>query len=681
MRRETPHFYEFGPFRLDPSTPFLLREGRPVALTLKALETLVVLIERGGRVVSRQELIEAVWPDTVVEENNLSVNVSMLRKVLGEGEGGEKYIETVPRRGYRFTAAVRNVPVESVELIYTRQTRSQTLVEESSEEDAQAFTVASDSALDETPKASHTQAIVIKPAPSSSRLRRLARWPVLLAIAVTIAAIAAGVAIVRRGWQRDNDSISKGRGAAVNGAGGMSIRSLAVLLFKEGSGTYNFGQYSGGEHTELTDALVARLGETGNVILASQDALLAEKATPNNILIAGRALKVDAVLTGAIYLDNAEGVRLRLHLVSVNGGEVLWADTLGCRRSDLPKMLDSIAHSVLAGLQRLRSAEEYERHALRYTENREAYQHYLQGRFLWNQRSDVFAANYVQWLKDNIASVNQLEQARALDPNFALAYVGLADHYKAGDYSSSEWRRAEDYALRAIALAPDLAEAHATLGFIRMLHYWDWTGAEVEFNRALELNPDCITAHQWYALFHALRGNGTESIKEIARAGELAPYSLAILIDAARMQYYAAEVTPQMTISDTIGPLLHVLELHRNASNARELLTYVYWMSGEYERAIAVAGSDWKGKPQDYARHRAGPRKGTREFADTPDAVTYQRAMWHAQLNQREEALDLLERAHRYHHFFIIYIKADPFFKNLHDEPRYQELLRKVGLF
>lgn len=126
-------FYEFGPFRLDPALPLLLRDGEPVQLPPKALETLVVLVERAGRVVRRQELIEAVWPDTVVEENNLSVNVSALRKALGDGEEGEKYIETVPRRGYRFIAPVRDVPVESVELIYTRRTRSLSLAEESCE--------------------------------------------------------------------------------------------------------------------------------------------------------------------------------------------------------------------------------------------------------------------------------------------------------------------------------------------------------------------------------------------------------------------------------------------------------------------------------------------------------------------------------------------------------------------
>src|SRR5215213_11698038 len=135
MSPQTPHFYEFDSFRLDPSAPLLLRESTPVDLTLKALKTLLVLVEHRGRVVSRQELIEAVWPDVEVEENNLSVNISALRKVLSAGGDGKNYIETVPRRGYRFTAAVSDVRVESVELIYTKRNSAVTLTEQPSATD------------------------------------------------------------------------------------------------------------------------------------------------------------------------------------------------------------------------------------------------------------------------------------------------------------------------------------------------------------------------------------------------------------------------------------------------------------------------------------------------------------------------------------------------------------------
>src|SRR2546423_9187830 len=113
----SPNFYQFGPFLLDSSLPLLFRDGEPVSIPLKALETLVALVEHSGRVVKREQLIEIVWPDTVVEENNLSVNISLLRKALGDREDGDQYIETLPRRGYRFTAVVRDVPTESAELM------------------------------------------------------------------------------------------------------------------------------------------------------------------------------------------------------------------------------------------------------------------------------------------------------------------------------------------------------------------------------------------------------------------------------------------------------------------------------------------------------------------------------------------------------------------------------------
>lgn len=670
MSSKTPHFYEFGPFKLDPSTPFLLRDDQPVSLTVKALETLTVLVERSGRVVSRDELIEAVWPDVAVEENNLSVNISFLRKALGETPEGKKYIETVPRRGYRFVAPVRVVPIESLEITYSKQTSSTVLVEETSETDA---------VLDIKPVATTTQAIVT-PVSSNSRLRNLARWPVLFAVIAGIAVLAAGASLISRRWQRNGESAPARKAVASD----LAVRSLAVLPFKAGSNLINFGLYNGGEHEELTNAVVERMSATGKLNITPQEALLAEKATPHNVLLVGHKLNVDAVLTGAIFQNDAEVMRLRLHLISVNGGEVLWADTVGYSPKDLPALADSVTRNVLAGLHRLRSAEEYERRATRHTANRDAYQHYLQGRFLWEQRDDVFAPNFIAQTEGMTASTNQLEQARLLDPNFALAYLGLADHYKTSDYKEGEWRRGEEYALKALALDPNLAEAHATLAFIRMFHYWDWAGAEVEFKRALELDPDCVTAHQWYALFHALHGNNGESTKEITRARELAPFSIVVAVNAAEMLYYHAGSVSTGSYNNAIYPSIRILELHREASRAEIVLSQAYWMHNENrdrEKAVAVAtNGTWKGSPEDYARWRAGPRKGSREFDNMPRQDTFHCAQWSAVLDRREEALDLLERAYDEHHFFVIYIKAEPFFTNLRDEPRYQDLLRRLNL-
>ncbi|MBC7932597.1 MAG: winged helix-turn-helix domain-containing protein [Rubrivivax sp.] len=678
MYAPSTNLYEFGPFRLDPALPLLLRGGEPVALPPKALETLVALVERGGRVVSREELIETVWPDVEVEENNLSVNVSILRKALGEANGGEKYIETVPRRGYCFTAPVRGITVESPELIYTRHTRSQILIEESHERDAPSATAAPASVLDVTPETSLARAAMTSNARSNRQLENLTRWPFVLTIVAVVAALAAGAGLVRRASLRGDASASDRRGAAaVNAAGIGAVRTLAVLPFRNVA-VRDYEARNVSAAGELTDAVMARLGASGNVNLTPTSAVLAEKMTPNNMLLAGRALQTDAVLTGALFKSDPEEVYLRLHLVGVSGGEVLWAETFKHTRGELPSLLDSIARGVEEGLHRLASAEEYEQRASRHTMSRDAYQLYLQGRFLWEQRHDVFNPSS-STEGETVASINQLEQAIALDPNFALAYVGLADHYKTTDYNSPKRRRGDEYVQKAIALDPSLAEAHATLGFVRMFQHWDWDGAEAEFRRALELDTNCVTAHQWYALFHALRGNKLEAFREIARARELAPYSLSIAIDEAEMKFYARQPGP------VVDKLRRALALHPNSEQIRGSLVNAYWLYSKYEltpelveKALELA--EWKGSPQDFARLWAGPRKGSRDFNNIRPGQSYWYARGRAQLGQREEALDLLERAYREHDFFIIYLKAEPFFDPLRDEPRFQELLRKVGL-
>jgi tetratricopeptide (TPR) repeat protein len=516
-------------------------------------------------VVSREELIEAVWPDAFVEENNLSVNVSLLRKALDEASGGQKYIETVPRRGYRFTAPVQAIQAETPELIYTRHTRSQILIEESRETEDEAIAVAPATEWNVTPEASTAQAIVTSPARSAARLQKLTRWPVVFTIVAIIAVLIIGAGLVRRALQREDASAS-GQKRAAAAAGGVAIKQLVVLPFRN-MAVRDYGASSTSATGELTDAVMARLGVSGSVNLTPQSAVLTAKMTPNNLLVAGRALQTDAVLSGALFKSDPEEVYLRLHLVSVNGGEVLWAETFKQPRSELPSLLGSIARGVEEGLQRLASAEEYERRASRHTMSREAYQLYLQGRFLWEQRHDVFNPTWV-YEGETATSLNQLE---------------------------------------------------------------------------------------------------------------LAPYSLSILIDEAEMEFY------QRRPGDVINKLRRALTLHPDSVQIRGALVNAYWLFSKYDQAPelvekALEMAEWKGSPQDFAPHLAGPRKGSRDFNNLRPGQSYWYARWRAQLNQREEALDLLERAYSEHDFFIIYLKAEPFFDNLRDEPRFQELLRKVGL-
>src|SRR5215217_671429 len=271
MNSEKPHFYEFGPFRLDPFAPFLWREGQPASLTPKALETLVVLVRHCGHVVSREELIEAVWPNVAVEENNLSVNISFLRKALGETPEGKNHIETVPRRGYRFVVPVRIVPIESLEITYSKQTSSTVLVEETSETDA---------VLDIKPVATTAQATVT-PVSSNSRLQKLARWPVFVAIVIIVAALVTGASFLKNRWQQERTAVAVGDDRT-------QIRSLAVLPLKPIT-TDNRDALSLG----LADCLITRLGSSQNIIVRPLSSVTKYAATEYDALKVGRALQVD----------------------------------------------------------------------------------------------------------------------------------------------------------------------------------------------------------------------------------------------------------------------------------------------------------------------------------------------------------------------------------------------------
>jgi hypothetical protein len=186
-----------------------------------------------------------------------------------------------------------------------------------------------------------------------------------------------------------------------------------------------------------------------------------------------------------------------------------------------------------------------------------------------------------------------------------------------------------------------------------------------------------VTAHQWYALFHALRCNSFAAQEEIAHAIKVAPHSLSIFADLGEIQYYGGRLNGY---DGAVNSLLDAMQKYPHSMVVHGLIRS-YWMDGQFEKLDELQPNrKHQTNPQEHARELAGPRKGVAGFDDISQPATYNHARWHAVLNQREEALDLLERAYRAHHFFIIYIKAEPFFDNLREEPRFKALIRKVGL-
>jgi DNA-binding winged helix-turn-helix (wHTH) protein/tetratricopeptide (TPR) repeat protein len=599
MSLEMPHFYAFGPFRLDPSAPLLLREGRPVSLTLKALETLVVLVERGGRVVSREELIEAVWPDVEVEENNLSVNVSTLRKALGEGDDGEKYIETVPRRGYRFTATVRDVPIESVELIYTRHTRSLTLIEETSQTEA------------ESPRLPAARAL-----------------------------------------------------------------SIAVLPFDY------IGARAGEDYLGigLCDTLITRLSRMPRFAMRPTSSVVPYGDGRAEPLAAGRELKVDYVVDGRIRRAG-ETLRVNVQLLRISEEVICWAGQFDEKLTDVLQLEDSIAEQVAIALVPHMTADERERLAKRGTDNPEAFEAYLRGRFHFNSLTeDGFAKALAAY-----------ERAVQLDPSYALAHTGIADYY----YFLAVWgvmpsnkclAACEAAARRAVEIDPDLAEAHAALGFA-LSGRFNWAEGERHVLRALELSPNSALAHLRYGNHLVQQGFVEEAVQQARRSIELDPLSPIYQFSLGWGLYFARrfdeclEQFQSMIAAHPLNPMAYfgLAWVARHVGRHNEALDAM-------KRAEELSnGSLMMTTGRGTAYAAAGMRREAEEVLEKIAAlpaqcyvIPYHVALIHHFLGDEEKTLLALEEAYEQRDLWLVWMGVEPAFDNLRSDTRFQRLLERI---
>jgi TolB-like protein/DNA-binding winged helix-turn-helix (wHTH) protein/cytochrome c-type biogenesis protein CcmH/NrfG len=669
MSQETRHCYEFGPFQLDPSVPLLLREGRPVALTLKALETLIVLVERGGQVVSREELIEAIWPDTAVEENNLSVNVSALRKVLGESNSEEKYIETVPRRGYRFTAPVRVMPGERAELIYTRHTHSQVLIEESSETDAPIDTDAATSALTVPADAAHALTTADNLAQGGQPRRKLLRWPVMLALAVVVA-LAVGASFVRRGWQRGGSAVS-GDKKTSNGAGGATSKSVAVLPIKNLTGDEENAYLADG----LTESLMTELSTVHGLRVISHNSTFAFKnkeATPREV---ADRLGVTNLIEGSVRRDG-DTIRVETRLVNAASGEVIWSGSYERQLEDIITMQDGIACSVASELQANLCGQK-DRVSSRYAQNIKAYRAYMKGRFYWYQRGD-------EPLKKAIAS---FEEALQHDPDYALAYAGLAETYVVQEANSmvppgTALPKVAANAEKALRLDPNLPGAYAALGLSHQFSY-NFAEAERMLQRAVEANPNYATAWQWRAHGLRVQGKYTEAEAAIKRAQELDP--LSVIINQTLGEIYYSMRQPERVLAQAE----HLFRIAPDNPNGFELLVEGHTMLGHYDEALAAAEKNHVFNVRIFkifilaeAGRREEARRLLAEEEKSERAITnpYRIGIAYALLGNKDQAFVWLEKAYTARQASIYYLKCEPRLDSLRSDPRYADLLKRMNL-
>lgn len=644
-------FYDFGPFRLDSYRHVLLKEGRPVPLSSKAIQMLVILVQRSGELVEKDELMKLVWPDQIVEEANLTVNMSALRKVLGESPNEYRYIVTVPGRGYRFVADVIDASDENVDIILEEQTSSRLVVERIDERPAEA-------PRPETDGSSRNVRALVKP---SSKIT--ARIPVVLTV---ILAVAASVVYFR---------MTKRAGLVESGEG---IKSIAVLPFKPLSADGGDAYLGLG----IADTVITKLSGISQLIVRPTSAVSKYTEKGQDPVAAGRELKVESVLEGSTH-RSGDRIRVTVRLIRVSDGKLLWAGKFDESPADMFKVEDSISEKVGGALALRLSGEEKTLLSKHYTDNPDAYQAYMIGRYNWNQ------GTVSGWKK----GFEYFTQAIEKDPNFALAHSSLADIYLQVGADllppAEAMPKARAEAMRAIQIDDLLAEAHTSLGSVKAFYDWDWPSAEKEFRWAIQLNPNSAGAHQAYATFLAPMGRQNESIAEMKRAQELSPPmpAASMLVGWA---YYQARHYDQ-----AIEKLREAIEMDSNLVDAHEILGQAYQQQRRYEesiaelqKAVSMSGGNatnkaFLGTAYAFSGRRAEAEKvlaDLEKLSAQRYISPYHVAMIYAGLGDKDKALVLLARAYDERSRRLVFLGINPVWDSLRSDPRFQDLVRRVGL-
>jgi DNA-binding winged helix-turn-helix (wHTH) protein/TolB-like protein len=676
------HCFEFGEFQLDVRERSLLRNGEAVQVTPKAFDTLVILVENAGSLVEKDEMMRAVWPDSFVEETGLSRNISVLRKALGEDAGEQQFIETVPKRGYRFTAQVRErvddttaspgiLPAgfdkaadrttagedagapSGAELVIEQSSVSQTV------EIYREYSTGEDRAV---AAARPAELITTEPLP----IWKSKRAVTVFAISVIALAAALWFLIANRTGPIDKSK----------------IKSIAVLPFKRLDTADDSGRLGIG----MADTLITRLSNIRELSIRPTRDVMRYEDGRQDIAEAGKALDVDAILDGSIQRAG-DRVRVTVRLIHTQSKSQIWAGQFDEKLTDVFTMQDAISAQVAKSLSLNLSDLEQQRINKKYTEDVEAYQAYLKGRYFLNK----------QTREDLLKTIEHFEQAIRLSPNYALAYAGLADvyanrAYRSGTFEQREqnYKQAKRAALKAIEIDNDLAEAHASLGFISRSADWNWIESERSLKRAIELNPNYPAAHQYYAMLLATLGRMDEALSEITTAQRLDPLSLLINSDMAEMYIFARRPEQAVEVANK------ALEMNSQFLRLHLMLMWAHLEARMLDDAIREAKSTPENEGRDSifpmsilscAYANAGQQSAAWEVAerllvlsDQYSPALVQAAATCSWLGDNDHAFALIERALAVRNDRLLWIKVDPRFDNLRSDHRYEGLLRRMSL-
>jgi TolB-like protein/DNA-binding winged helix-turn-helix (wHTH) protein/Flp pilus assembly protein TadD len=645
MSQQLTHVYEFGPFRLDAAEHLLLCDGEAVPLTPKAFDLLLALVEQHGHLLEKEELLKKVWPDTFVEEANLASNISQLRKALGDGENGHRYIETAPKRGYRFVASVREIVGEGAGPDREGQTESLKAIDDQQSDTANGAKSIARIKLIES---------------LGARFWRSKRVAVI-GLAVFVVA-AAPVAYIT--WE----SL---RGKSVG-----AINSIAVLPFTNADPNTEY--LSDG----ITESLINGLSQLSQLKVIARTTAFHYKGKDADPRTLGRELKIDAVLTGKV-VQQGDSLHVQADLVNTSDGSQIWGERYNRKLSDIFTTQEEIARQITDRLRLRLTNGERKQITKRYTENFDAYQHYRIGRNYAEKRT---GESYQK-------AIEHYKQALDLDPNYALAYIGLADAYYLGFGLrlpfEEKIRQSRAAAEKALAIDDTLGEAHTSLARIIWQHDWNWPGAEREFKRAIELDPGNAFAHRIYAYYLVSMGQFDQSVAEYKQAQQLDPLSLIINLNVGTVLYFTGK------IEAALEQTRKTQEMDPNFVETYHQFGMVYAEKGMYAEAIAelnkaapsgvfvsnvisLLGYNYAlwGK-RDEAIKRLDELK---ELSKRRNVPARDIAIIYTGLGEKDQAFKWLRQACEERNGYLVYLKFDPLFKSLRTDPRFADLLQCIGL-
>jgi serine/threonine protein kinase/tetratricopeptide (TPR) repeat protein len=489
---------------------------------------------------------------------------------------------------------------------------------------------------------------------------------------------------MRSDLERLKRDVESGRSSQVGSVrrpqrGRKIIDSLAVLPFSNASGDPDSEYLSDG----ITGSLINILATLPKLRVMAQSTVFRYKGREIDPQTIGRELSVRAVLTGKM-LQRSGSLVIGAELVDVATGAQLWGSQYNRKLGDIFTIQDEISNEISEKLRLQLTHAEKKRLVRRHTENAEAYQLYLKGRYHWNR-----------WTQEGFnRGIEYFQQAVETDPGYALAYSGLADSYVLLGWNSYQapkdaFPKAKAAAIKALHLDPSLAEAHTSLAASLWLHDWQWSEAQAEFKRSLQLSPAYPTANHWYAEYLMTMGRGEEAITQIKRSQNLDPLSLIINVAAGWSYYFGRRY------DEAVEQLRKTLELEPNYPITHWILGLVYRKMASYEMAITegergVALSGGSPLMRASLAQTFGAANKTKEAIEILEGLTelakqqyvppYFFAGIHVGVGENCQALEYLERSCEEKSHWLNYLHIDPGMDTLRDDPQFQGLLRRVGL-